>query len=430
MPLAARADVTPTRTDADGSSSRIAPLDGLRAFAILSTLLLHYELRSWPYQDGLLRPAWLFVTHSWLGVECFFVLSGFLITGILVDSKGSEHYWRNYYARRVLRVFPLYYVALVAAFVVLPRLGGDAIGASPVAAGTQVWYWTYLSNVLVAFRGWRAAPALLPHFWTMAIEEQFYLLWPLVVYVVPRYRLRNVAVACAAGSLVARAALLALTGDHRYGWLLAVSRFDGLAIGAASAILLREAGTARCRRIAARWGMVLAVAVLAMSAWRHWANYEDAVIGTVGVTAWSLLLGCLVLGLVAAPAESRLARAFAIRPLRLIGKYSYGLYVWHYFVLVILARRGFTVDALVERFGSIAMGHGAFIAVNASLTMFVALASWYLLERPCLGLKRYFPYAPTSPALAPTAAARDGAMKQPSWPPPPLRGEADAELSA
>ena len=378
------------------SGGRIASLDGLRGLAVIGTLLIHYEVRSWPYQSGLLWPTWLVVSHGWLGVECFFVLSGFLITGILLDSKGSGTYWRSYYGRRALRVFPLYYFALVVAFVLLPLLGSAAFGAEPVRASTQLWYWTYLSNVLIAFRGWGAAPRYIAHFWTMAIEEQFYLVWPLVVYTVDRKWLGRVAWGCVVVSVVARVALFAATGDYRYGWMLSFSRFDGLAIGAVCALWLRERGAEACRRDAARYGVWLGALVLLVSYWRHWGNFQDKVVGTVGLTLWSLVMGCVVLWLVTAERDARVARILENPALRKLGMLGYGIYVWHYFVLIALQAHGFRLDAVIDRVGSLALGHVIFVGVNATLTYLVAHVSWRLIEQPCLALKRYFPYRPSA----------------------------------
>src|SRR2546427_5689081 len=122
-----------------------------------------------------------------MGVDLFFVLSGFLITGILLDTKGSRHYLRQFHARRVLRIFPLYYAALALFLILLPMLlPGDRVLRDLTA--DSVWYWTYLYNVKVAAAGFTSSSAL-GHFWSLAVEEQFYLIWPIVVLYLARRHL-------------------------------------------------------------------------------------------------------------------------------------------------------------------------------------------------------------------------------------------------
>ena len=140
---------------------------------------------------------------GWIGVDLFFVLSGFLITGILYDAKGGPHYFRNFYMRRSLRIFPLYYAFLILIFAVMPLL--RASGADHV--GKQVWMWTYLSNVLFARVGWEGMPAHTTHLWSLAIEEQFYLLWPLLVWLASRRRLIQLCVGSIAVAFATRLVL-------------------------------------------------------------------------------------------------------------------------------------------------------------------------------------------------------------------------------
>src|SRR5262245_10664845 len=181
--------VLPTRMQLPASSmlsaskiaSHIPALDGIRGIAILLVLLFHFG----QYGHGLPYPA-VFVDKlfhricqiGWVGVDLFFVLSGFLITGILYDSKGRNHYFRNFYVRRCLRILPLYYFSLILFLIVLPKLFPLHTGFRSLRQDS-FWYWTYLSNVRVAYRGWDSF-GVLDHFWSLAVEEQFYLLWPIV----------------------------------------------------------------------------------------------------------------------------------------------------------------------------------------------------------------------------------------------------------
>ncbi len=169
----------------------IPALDGLRGIAIILVMLHHFtNYRPTSGIDGLIGSV---VFFWWTGVDLFFVLSGFLITGILLDTRGSERYFTTFYARRILRIFPLYYLVLFLAFVVLPKFPA----VHPVLAGQadlppQWPYWLYLTNFSIADRGW--GHGWVDVGWSLAIEEQFYLVWPLVIWLCPP---RLVALLCA-----------------------------------------------------------------------------------------------------------------------------------------------------------------------------------------------------------------------------------------
>ena len=134
------------------------------------------------------------IVHSvasvgWIGVDLFFVLSGYLIAGILLDAKGTSGAFRRFWKRRALRISPLYYVACGFMFFVLPHIGFFAL--EPVVrrfTAGQAWYWLYGVNLLDVLRGGTATPFNTAHFWSLAVEEQFYLLWSLVVLAVSRKR--------------------------------------------------------------------------------------------------------------------------------------------------------------------------------------------------------------------------------------------------
>src|SRR5262249_36172961 len=156
------------------------------------------------------------------------VLSGFLITGILCDTKNEKHFFSIFYARRMLRIFPIYYLFLSSTFLLsfwFPRI----LENHPISIFN--WYFTYTSNILVGLHNnWDAAPYPLHHFWTLAIEEQFYLLWPVLVFVLPR---RTTIAICGALVMVSLAVRIGLhlAGNPLTGYLLTPARIDSLAVG-------------------------------------------------------------------------------------------------------------------------------------------------------------------------------------------------------
>ena len=143
--------------------NRIKILDGFRGLAILLVIGYHYLN---------------FFSFGWTGVDLFFVLSGFLITGKLVESLGADHYFRNFYIKRILRIVPLYYFILLLFFVLIPFLLPSLVSVSfKELQHEQIYYWTFVVNIYDAVHGWPLNVTLI-HFWSLACEMQFYLLWP------------------------------------------------------------------------------------------------------------------------------------------------------------------------------------------------------------------------------------------------------------
>jgi peptidoglycan/LPS O-acetylase OafA/YrhL len=232
-----------------GQSGHVPALDGIRGLAILMVMLYHLTL---PPAAALDRVWAGIASFGWAGVDLFFVLSGFLITGILFDAKGGKHYFRNFYARRTLRIFPLYYAVMMVLLVIVPRLPFAHAARYAAASGDQIWYWTYLSNFAL---GWRHEWNLgsLDLAWSLAIEEQFYLLWPAVVFLLGRRALIGICGAVIVAALAARTALT-LWGAHPIPiHVLTPCRMDSLALGALVALAARGPRGVAVLVPAARW---------------------------------------------------------------------------------------------------------------------------------------------------------------------------------
>jgi peptidoglycan/LPS O-acetylase OafA/YrhL len=223
----------------------IKALDGLRGIAILLVLVHHLlQYRQDPSLLGRIINGVAGV--GWSGVSLFFVLSGFLITGILFDSKGGENYFRNFYARRTLRIFPLYYLFVLLCTVVFPLWSVTA--AAKPADSSWMW-WCYLGNYHYAFHhstseGWLNA------FWSLAVEEHFYLIWPAFVFLLNRVTLMRVAACCMVLGECCRAYFILHHNVYApYVWT--PCRMDDLALGALVALAVRGAdGLAPIRRVA------------------------------------------------------------------------------------------------------------------------------------------------------------------------------------
>src|SRR5688572_6027292 len=207
----------------------IPALDGLRGIAIILVMLHHFtSYRPTAGIDGLIGSV---VFFFWTGVDLFFVLSGFLISGILLDTRNSERYFTSFYARRTLRIFPLYYLVLFLAFVVLPKFPAvHAVLAGHPDVPTQWPYWLYLTNFSIADGGW--VHGWVDVAWSLAIEEQFYLVWPLMIWLCPP---RLVAPLCAVilvAEPIARVYARATDVPSLSIFVLPWFRLDGFATGA------------------------------------------------------------------------------------------------------------------------------------------------------------------------------------------------------
>ncbi len=320
-------------------------LDGVRAIAALLVMLFHAQ------QEGL--PLRFSLGLGQTGVDLFFVLSGFLITSILL--KAAPRDWsevRTFYTRRVLRIFPLYYLTLILVWMFI---------------GKPSWFfWVYLQNFWISFGKFAAGPM---HFWSLAVEEQFYLVWPFLVLFVPRKRLLPILTATIVFAAVLRFILAAY---HHNVFVLTFTRLDGLAAGAVLATL-------NAREPLTRWARLMlsiaAFSVIAAAILGHFfRDSSNPAFEAVKYTLITAVYTCLMGWLLARPA-SRATRLLSVRWLRYIGRISYGLYVFHPFVFAWTYRR-FPAQPMLTRAG-----------LAVVFTFVIATISWYSFERWFIRLK-------------------------------------------
>ena len=377
-------------------------LDGLRGIAILCVLAMHFAIAP-PLTAGD-RFVYALARNGWIGVDLFFVLSGFLITGILLDSRGKPGAVKSFYARRVLRIFPLYYAFLISLFV-LDRWTSAAGPWVAQVQGEQAWHWLYLTNFLAARDGWAGLPGV-GHLWSLAIEEQFYLLWPFAVLFLARRRLLPLCLGMLGVSLATRLVLVYLGTSPIAVYALTFTRWDGLAVGAMIAIVARQRGGLDAL---ARWSPPVLVAgslatVGFLSAAPYRSHYGVAT-QTTGYAVLALTFGALLVFAVRAREGSRLHRSLSAPGLRFFGRYSYGIYVLHGPLLSWLAAVGFSPALMPKVWGSALPGQAMFAAGALAASTAVALVSWHLVEQPFLALKRFFPSA-----TAPRPAAAEATL--------------------
>lgn len=372
----------------------VQELDGVRGFAILMVMALHFvcsqitQSRSWLESLA----ARLTGYGSW-GVDLFFVLSGFLITGILWDSRGNPHYFRTFYARRTLRIFPLYYATLLLVVVLLPA--GLLQSYAPAALQVreqQGWLWTYLTNVYVAKEGGFAIPYV-SHFWTLAVEEHFYLVWPFVIGLVSYRTALRVSVVTSVVALALRVGLHQWAPNPFYAHVLTPCRLDALCIGSWLALAVRGPLGFAGFAASARRGLALAaMGVVLTSVWHVLARGSGPA-ETIRETMLALFFGFTIVLASWSEGPALLKRCLRARWLRFLGKYSYGLYVFHGIIAY-----AFGAHATLPHFERLAGGHlsGLFLqaAVGALASILISVASYELFEVRFLRLKKYFEARP------------------------------------
>ena len=377
-------------TGGAGAAHRIPLLDGLRGYAVLLVLVYHFAAPFRQSADTAAAFVYRIISFGWTGVDLFFVLSGFLITGILFDAKGSAGYFRTFYMRRALRILPLYYGALAAIFF-LPRMVDSPTAerfATP--ASDQIWYWLYLQNFhimpgdVAQFTG---------HLWSLAIEEQFYLVWPVVIFALSR---RTALLACGALAVFAlglRVWLVLVVGNHGVTVFSATqTRIGGLVIGAAVALLARgERGLEIPRRLAFATVAITSALLAVVFIQSGYFATASRLQSSFGLSAVAMLYGAVLVLSIERPPRF-LAAALGSRSMAFFGRYGYGLYVLHVPVLIVLGSSGVTAERLVRLTGNPVVALVAYVAVLLAATTACAWLSWHFYEKHFMALKSRFDY--------------------------------------
>lgn len=365
------------------------PLDGLRGIAILLVLLHHFTIIEPVTRAGTFAAQLALI--GWCGVDLFFVLSGFLITGILIGSRGSNRYFTSFYARRTLRIFPLYYLVAFLSLVVLPQFPAwfDLL-AGAGAPRTQWPYWLYLTNFAIAARD-QFLHGVLDITWSLAIEEQFYLLWAVVVWLCPPRALGWLCGAIVVAAPLARVLALAGNASDISIYVLPWYRADALATGGLIAWLMQYDRLSPLAKAAPQVAVIAlgCLVVVAASDGDTW--WWGASMHRIGYSLIALTAAAMLIAGVMQPADRRWPRLLSTGVLRAFGKYSYCLYLIH--LPVMRTMRAFVLGP--ENFaalGSPWIGQLVFYAIATLPAFALAWLSWRAIEAPLLRLKRYFPY--------------------------------------
>ncbi len=344
----------------DWLPSQLPELDGLRGLAVLGVIFYHCHPR--------LQGTWIHYASlwGWAGVNLFFVLSGFLITSILIQARGKPHYFRNFYGRRALRIWPVYILVLVVVYLNAPWFIGptilDAVKAAPWLA-----YIFFVQNLFHL----NLPPAIGPT-WSLAIEQQYYLLWaPMVRFLRYPWMLATVLVCALVGSQLLRYANLDwLNPTHT------LIHLDGIACGSLLALGLYTLPLAR--RVWLWIGLnCLVLGIAAAATIAGGTSFLDSAlaIGFAGAT---------LAAIASTGARNPFSAMLRHGPLAFYGRISYGLYMTHIAVFIYFG----WFDLRMDRYGT--PGNLAVVAFRLAATTAVASALWYGFESKVLKLKRYF----------------------------------------
>lgn len=367
-------------------SGHIRALDGIRGFALILVFAYHallYEIEPVSRLNRLLRNL---AGLGWAGVDLFFILSGFLITTILLEARDTENYFKVFYVRRALRILPLYYAVLGVSLLVMPGHYGFR---------QQVSYWLNLSNLSTAFY-----PFIIPylaHFWSLGIEEQFYFLWPAVIR---KLRATIVGVLSAGVVVLLFAArnlpiVMALNGRWpELVYRLTPFRIDTLCAGAALAVAVLRFEQLREYRLLFRVTFVISGCIFLKAAYGH--LYMSRHVVRFGYTAL-IFSGVSLIALALFPG-SLVSRVFSNGFLRKTGKYSYCFYLVHPFLVNYVAAHRPWADRHFHAVLGGWMSHNLISVCIAAVEFCIVFAfcavSWNLFEGPILRLKKHFRYRP------------------------------------
>ncbi len=340
-------------------------LDGIRAIAVLMVMIFHFFPA---VNEGTLLPFLKKISiFGQTGVTLFFVLSGFLITRILINTKHKNNYFLNFYMRRFLRIFPLYYFFLVLSYYIFPII----LNLKIPSFSQQIYYFTYLQNFAMTFHWDSIGPG---HFWSLAVEEHFYIFWPILVYFLSISKLKKTIYFIIFFAFVLR---IVFVINNLNVFYFTFTRIDALAIGSLLAVFEKKEYIKQTNAIKFLSVLIISVIMLAILG----VSFPEKGNNIVQITKF-LFLATLYFGLlgylISINKENIVNRILRSHFFSFTGKISYGLYVYHPISLVFFVHFFYGYSILITILGSFLISY------------LLSTVSYYILEKSFLKLKRYF----------------------------------------
>ena len=367
------------------SSIHVPALDGIRGLAVATVFIYHYGggAQSAVFAVHLMG---MVIHLGWAGVSLFFVLSGFLITGILLDSMGRSQWWKTFFIRRALRIFPLYYFALIAA------ISAALLLRTPWVEIRPIWrLFLYLQGFPHVARIEKLSPVfVVGHLWSLAVEEQFYLVWPALLLLASRWNaVRRLCVSVFLGSLLFRSWIYGFHLNSEWALYFIGGRAGELAAGGFLAASIRGSERERGQIFGIAkpllWSSLAVIVVIVLS-----ADETDARapwMGTVGITLFSLLFASVIASCLKPGLSERL---FSSPVLRRLGKVSYGIYVYHLLLYPFFAwlTRQLVPNASGRKYLFVLAAVAASGTLTTAWISFTTLENWFLRLKDSVGEPR------------------------------------------
>jgi peptidoglycan/LPS O-acetylase OafA/YrhL len=390
----------PSTSPAFDENTRLSTLDGLRGAASLAVVIYHFaRVAGLPELEG--SGKWLgrLLATGWIGVDVFFVLSGFLITSILLEKPGAPNYYKAFFARRLLRVVPLYWVFLALYLSLGPWFLSFAPATEPLKQSIErsrdqlPWLWSYTGNLWMVATKQLLEGALQP-VWSLCVEIHFYLAWPFLIRAVPRRTLAKILVVALIALPLLRVGLLAAHLPARSIYFLTFTRLDPIIVGTLVAIARKEPRARNWLAGNAHQGSLLGLSLLGLL-WLLGRGIDELSTLTVvgGYSIIAVASGALLVAALDGPSSALLSRVLASPPLRMAGELSYAVYLFNLPVFTAIAlllpppQRAPLLHPL------------ALLGLTLPVLFGMAKVSALVIERPSMGLRRWFPwYPPNRPA--------------------------------
>lgn len=353
-------------------------LDGVRGFAIILVIIWHYIGINWHPDEGWKTYVWIFCMQAWSGVDLFFVLSGFLITFKLIESKEDTHYFKNFYIKRFFRIIPAYYFLLfifVCCFYLF-HFSKSALFQDPM----PLWsYFVFVQNFFMAEYGFGAQ--WLGITWSLALEEQFYLLFPLAIYFIKNDKLPWIFILGYVFSVFLRY-YFSKTNTGLYGYTLLFSRLDSLFSGAFLALIyfnFKSELFLNKKLINILFAVLFIFGLVFIFGFKRF-NMG----GTIIHAYFSIFYTFLILVSLTKSIKS-ISKVFSSSVLKYIGKLSYSIYLWHQFSIFLI------FEFVLNKYPILNTSFDfVFVLISLFLTWILANISYFLIEKPFLEMRKKY----------------------------------------